>query len=182
MLTAAHCSGIWNVNPNYVASQYLNPYYRRNYNYYNGYDVQGHTVKSGHTAHPVFAYKHYWYYGAIQKQYKTQTGTKSRYHMANKTVCHYGKNSGQSCGQVTQIFRHTSKVVWSSTRFIQVEGSNLKGCGGDSGGPWYSGGTAYGIHSGGTGGSNCTKRGVVAEFTPIVESLAATASTLLTHY
>ncbi len=85
------------------------------------------------------------------------TPTRTFYHAKNKTryadgragmpsvgtsLCKYGKTTGKTCSKVkyrnvsTPRLRHlvmTEKYVSS---------------GGDSGGPWYSGGTAYGIHLG----------------------------------
>jgi streptogrisin C len=67
-------------------------------------------------------------------------------------VCHRGKTTGYSCGTIVSKTHapsyagacggQTCQPVW-----IKVEGSSLACWGGDSGGPWFSGKTALGIHS-----------------------------------
>ncbi|MDE0579886.1 MAG: hypothetical protein OXI29_08435 [bacterium] len=53
--------------------------------------------------------------------------------------------------------------------FVKVEGEYLKGCRGDSGGPFYQGGVAYGIMAGLIGGDhgNCTMKGRTVTFSAI---------------
>jgi hypothetical protein len=68
-------------------------------------------------------------------------------------ACHVGVGSGgglpaQSCGWVTYDNVSPSWVT-NSLEFIQVESPSLKQWPGDSGGPWFYGNTAFGIHSGG---------------------------------
>lgn len=61
---------------------------------------------------------------------------------AGDVICHFGKTSGRSCA-----------AVWDADRDIGdldgmvVMNSDI-GQSGDSGGPWYYGSTAIGIHSG----------------------------------
>ncbi len=101
------------------------------------------------------------------------TGTTTRQSMISRDrqigeyVCHTGMRSGISCGTVQEIdyaFRNsrtcrTADGTYTScdSVFVRVEGPSLKGCGGDSGGPWYRNGVAYGIHTGGRGGTCSTK-------------------------
>jgi hypothetical protein len=66
----------------------------------------------------------------------------------NDVVCHEGRTTGHSCGWVTGDFVSPWWVP-SSGFFIQVEGPFLNQWLGDSGGPWFYGNSAYGIHSGG---------------------------------
>lgn len=69
------------------------------------------------------------------------------------SICHYGRTSGKSCGTVK--YRNVS--IGSLQHMVVMSGATCKG--GDSGGPWYSGGTAYGIHTGltnyGDGNNRC---------------------------
>lgn len=110
------------------------------------------------------------------------TGTEIRAKMKDQYVCHTGKNSGISCGQVTNI---DHMLEWSDdpcldssgaetvcrSVFVKVEGQWLKGCKGDSGGPFYRGGKAYGILAGLIGGNakDCTSRGKTVTFSAINE-------------
>ncbi len=97
----------------------------------------------------------------------------------NDYVCHTGRSSGISCGSIRDINhqpRH-SRACWSSSNvvvecrpeFVLVRGASLKGCHGDSGGPWYRGTVAYGIHKSSTGGDNCKATNVQAIFSAIRE-------------
>lgn len=53
--------------------------------------------------------------------------------------------------------------------FVRVHGPDLQACRGDSGGPWYSGNKAYGIHKASNSGNDCTLEGVYAAFSAIDE-------------
>lgn len=64
-------------------------------------------------------------------------------------VCHWGSNTGYSCG-----------TIWQNDLCMEVDGelgcpyivvNNAKHGVGDSGGPWYYGSVAYGTHVGGAG-------------------------------
>lgn len=68
-------------------------------------------------------------------------------------VCHYGKNSGYSCGSIEDsAFAPPSPYCAGSScqsSYLKISGDDLYGCRGDSGGPWFaSGGKGIGIHSG----------------------------------
>ena len=89
----------------------------------------------------------------------------ARTDMPGDYVCHYGKNSGISCGTVTSInYRpdyDDSCLNWDEEEveclavFVEVQGPSLRACYGDSGGPWYRGGIAYGIHKDSTSTGDC---------------------------
>jgi hypothetical protein len=63
-------------------------------------------------------------------------------------VCHQGDTSGTSCGYVTALFTAPGWVP-DATQFVLVEAPSINEQAGDSGGPWFYGNSAYGIHSGG---------------------------------
>lgn len=65
-------------------------------------------------------------------------------------VCKHYKNSGFNCGSITSK-THDSGAAFNAT-FIRVRRSGVDlSVGGDSGGPVFSGTTAYGIHKSGIG-------------------------------
>ncbi|MCY3891536.1 MAG: hypothetical protein OXG50_16775 [bacterium] len=120
--------------------------------------------------------------------------TESRANMQDDFVCHTGKNSKTSCGRVTNINHQrmsasnpcrdpTGGLVACDSVFVKVEGAYLKGCRGDSGGPFYRGGTAYGIMSGliGDDVNNCTLEGRTVTFSAIDEVQSFLGVSLLTE-
>ncbi len=88
------------------------------------------------------------------------SGDIARMNMQDHYVCHTGMNTGTSCGTVEDISHRpsyygacrygseTGRRINCSSVFVLVEGPSLYSCEGDSGGPWFSYGTAYGIHMG----------------------------------
>ncbi len=94
----------------------------------------------------------------------------SKARMMGNYVCHYGVGSGHSCGTIDDISFSPSYPSACDGKcyhtFVRVNGPNLRTCSGDSGGPWYIGGIAYGIHKGGSN-SSCTSRGDTAIFSAI---------------
>lgn len=66
------------------------------------------------------------------------------------TVCHRGITSGYSCGSVDSVtyqptYANACGTVACASTYIRVSGPNLACSGGDSGGPWFNGQTAFGI-------------------------------------
>lgn len=57
-------------------------------------------------------------------------------------VCHFGRTTGQSCGKVKNPYVNAG----GRTGLVVMDSS--KSDTGDSGGPWFYGGAAYGIHFG----------------------------------
>ena len=98
-------------------------------------------------------------------------GDVSRSNMMGSYICHYGRNSGNSCGTVIDInYRPTHKRSCEgecNNTFVRVTGPNLRACEGDSGGPWYHGSAAYGIQGGSDGGSDCVSGNRFAYFSAI---------------
>lgn len=91
--------------------------------------------------------------------------------MINSYICHYGRSSGHSCGTVDDISYRPSHERSCEKRcgytFVRVRGPLLRVCHGDSGGPWYSGGFAYGILGGGSDLTDCVSTGKTAYFSTI---------------
>ncbi len=107
------------------------------------------------------------------------SSTIPRSKMKNRYACHTGMNSGISCGTIRDIYFQPSypeacydrnnTVISCYMSFVQVEGDFLKGCKGDSGGPWYWNGQAFGIHMGGPKDNPCTTLGGNHFFSAISE-------------
>ena len=97
------------------------------------------------------------------------TGDAPRSKMIDAYLCHYGRKTRETCGDVISIFYRPSSgcETTCNSSFVRVHGDSLKGCKGDSGGPWYYDGTAYGILSGGTKANDCQSGGKYLYFSPI---------------
>ena len=65
-----------------------------------------------------------------------------RYPAKGSKVCKFGRKSGFTCGVITD-----SSFSWRGEGNLVVT-KNAKSEGGDSGGPVFSGHTAYGVHMG----------------------------------
>jgi len=135
IITAAHCSNSQSYNGTslpFKASAYGG-----------SYDVQWHTA-------PGFTVRNLAYDGSSNRYVYS---TMHRNNQAlNSWVCKHGKTTGYTCGFITnKNFRPGDPSSWSAT-FILVhrDGVDLSSTG-DSGGPWFSGNIAYGVHTGGTG-------------------------------
>lgn len=124
--------------------------------------------------------------------YRTNTrcdvsGSKARRNMVKRYrnrivgdyVCHSGRKTGVSCGTVASINyqpNYDGACIDASDNetdcdnvFVKVKGSTLKSCGGDSGGPWYRLGVAYGIHMASAPADNCDDPVSFAIFSAIRE-------------
>lgn len=107
--------------------------------YSGSYDIQWHNA-SGHT-----------YPNTIKVGGGTRaiTATRSRTSQTvGSQVCKQGMTTGYTCGTIATI----SYCASGACTWVQVSGNgtNLSE-GGDSGGPWFSGNTAYGSHTYGMG-------------------------------
>lgn len=76
-------------------------------------------------------------------------------------LCKFGRTTGNTCDDV----RATGTCRNSYCNLVSMQ--NRKADSGDSGGPWYSGNTAYGVHSGGHTASFKMRD----QFTPLHSSL-----------
>lgn len=107
----------------------------------------------------------------------------ARADMQGDFVCHTGASTKFSCGKVTDI-NFTYMYVVSGTNpcldsngagtpcssvFVEMRGTYLKACVGDSGGPVYRGGKAYGIVKSTFDVYNCTSGGKRVIFSAIRE-------------
>lgn len=80
---------------------------------------------------------------------------------AGEVLCHFGRDTGASCDEVR---------VLTSCRddYCNLVDMDVRKAGeGDSGGPWYYGSTAYGIHS----GRHSTLFGYHDQWTPLYNTL-----------
>lgn len=100
----------------------------------------------------------------------------------NAKVFNYGQTSNSQSSGIVKSRNVTHNGAGS---LVQVEGLNLDTEQGDSGGPWWSGRVAYGIHHGSTGGAlapgingNMTK---IAWFTKAKHAEIRTGTTIITQ-
>ncbi len=119
-------------------------------------------------------------------------GTEARANMLGDFVCHQGKKTGVSCGTVMTI---NHQLKWSGKPcrnssgqdvgcehvFVRVHGTNLRGCEGDSGGPFYSNRIAYGILAGGIHVKDCKSGNKWITFSAIREVEAFLGVQVLTE-
>ncbi len=112
------------------------------------------------------------------------TGTAKRDDMMGDYVCHTGKNTGVSCGTVTDITISLTEWYDDGSNacqdqdengiacekvFVEAHGPNMEVCVGDSGGPVYdANGIAYGILTAGNG-AYCGQRNLYIIFSVVNE-------------
>jgi hypothetical protein len=82
-------------------------------------------------------------------------------------ACHYGRFGGYSCGEVSTLTRSVT-FTWagcgcSRTAQNLVGTTGATSTGGDSGGPWFFGNEAYGMHWGVSNGERLFSRAQRAE-------------------
>lgn len=121
------------------------PLYRE---YYGGaFDFQLHRIPSTLTPKP-WAVDNVAYDGT--PYYREITNWLYSFYMTpGNQVCHYGVTSGYSCGFIRANDVCLTVDGESGCPYIEVSGANHAG--GDSGGPWFFGSSAYGIHTAGSG-------------------------------
>lgn len=140
ILTAAHCPN----DESYAG--YSLPFKAERY--YGSYDIQWHTWTGG----SVFDVKPRAKDNSVTG-YRYVTGSRHRDNQAvGEYVCKYGNTTRFNCGYIISKTLNPSYVPNGSATFIVVRRENVDLSNpGDSGGPWYSGGTAFGIMSGHSG-------------------------------
>lgn len=129
--TAGHCGN----------SQSLSGYALtlRGERYSGSYDIQWHNA-SGHTFPNTIK---------VSTSTRAITGQRNRTSQAvGSQVCKQGRTTGYTCGTIATVsYCASGACTWVR---VNGNGSNLSE-GGDSGGPWFSGSTAYGSHTYGMG-------------------------------
>ena len=125
LATAGHCNNSQTYTPTGTSLAY--------YAVYMGWwgDVQWHTSIS-------LTFQDDFYYTASYRRDVSGTAMPTE----GQWLCRYGYVSGNQCDRVYQL-NHCSGSICHLTAMHNDEAS-----GGDSGGPWYSGNTAYGLHQG----------------------------------
>lgn len=63
-----------------------------------------------------------------------------------QTLCRFGHSTGAQCNKVADTYLCVSYDGYNHCNLVRMDSDKANG--GDSGGPWYYGGTAYGIHAG----------------------------------
>ncbi|WP_332644182.1 hypothetical protein [Aeromicrobium sp.] len=124
LITAAHCdNNIWYSGRNSLTYVRKLPANHGDIQYMRGSEGIGQTF----------------YYAVGKYRRITGLGTPS----ANQTLCHFGRgNDKQTCDEVKDVL--TCRGSFCNL----VAMKHRRSSGGNSGGPWYSGGRAYGVHSG----------------------------------
>jgi streptogrisin C len=114
-------------------------------------DVQWHTAPELFVTNRIFDGVN----DAVTPNYRFITATKNRdQQVVGEFVCKYGITTGQTCGTISTKTYQPGWVPSASPTYIYVTGGSVNlSEGGDSGGPWFSGDTAYGTHSGGYNGA-----------------------------
>jgi len=142
--TAGHCSPGPDPGEQYYNGHYL-PMMAEDHS--GSQDVQWHDTPGG-TNRP-------WVYdgiaGGSTPYYRTITGTLGRAGQPEgATTCSYGKTTGYRCGFIVRKDYAPSYIDNANATFIWVHNANNADIAnpGDSGGPWFNGSTAWGIHSG----------------------------------
>lgn len=135
ILTAGHCNDIQYYNG--ISLPMVG-----NEAYFGPYDFQWHTA-------PGFTVRNLAFDGTYNRYIYS---TKHRNNQAiNSWVCHYGMTSGYACGFIIDKNFKPGEPgsTWTPTyMLVHSDDVDLSALG-DSGGPWFSGNTAYGVHSGG---------------------------------
>lgn len=145
LTTAGHCNNsqtFTNVRANQtISSTFLLEYWS------GSRDIQFHSASTPNTSKPARLC-------VGSSSSRIVTGVKSRNAtVLGEPVCKYGKTTGNTCGVVISTVATGASPANAAT-YIRVRntGSRPLGSPGDSGGPWYTGGTALGWHKAGTDG------------------------------
>lgn len=94
--------------------------------------------------HGTFTETRTFYYNATSKRYAHDYGTSP---IVGQTICHYGATSGASCSDIEDVgYTYTGDDGYTYHSLVLME--DYISAGGDSGGPWYYGNRAWGIHHG----------------------------------
>lgn len=105
---------------------------------------QGNYGDIGYYDHGTMDPTRTFYYGSGEKRYADY---RDPYPAVGDPVCRYGITTGRHCGAVIES-NICAGSVCGLTLSDMESGTHCRG--GDSGGPWFNGGTAYAIHGGAT--------------------------------
>lgn len=83
--------------------------------------------------------------------WRNMTGTVNRSAQSvGSQVCKYGNTTGYGCGLITSTSHRAANTPSATATYIRVSKNGLTlTAGGDSGGPWFNGNSAYGVHHAG---------------------------------
>lgn len=130
--TAGHCSNSLTINDNAFSARISLTFEDEHEGAWG--DLQRHSVPSEHTLVNTIRYGH----GQNQFREITATGVP----MEGEWLWKYGKSTGQTVDRVYRLNVSSDHIEGL------VAMHNRKARRGDSGGPWFNGATAYGIHHG----------------------------------
>ena len=134
--TAGHCG-----NATTYEDDWLGMIFRQE-QYSGSYDIQWHSAGCGITYNNEFD---------SGLGIRSVTGSLSRSQQSvGAWVCKHGRTTGLTCGSIDSKNVNPNYVPSGQSTFIRVDAGDVPlSLPGDSGGPWFSGNTAYGTHSGG---------------------------------
>ena len=143
LLTAGHCSNsqwwAWFSSPSVHYGATWNGEFADSYR-----DFQWHTLDASFPPQPQ-----YYGSGTTPGTQIQVLGTTSRASAMGHYVCHRGKTTGWSCGQIVSInYNYNAHAYPSPRSSTWIRTNNISCAGGDSGGPLAIGNGAYGIFSG----------------------------------
>lgn len=139
VITAGHCNSTQAFNTRAL------PYQSEAYG--GSHDVQWHTAPAElHVTNRIWD----GLFDASTPNYRFIDGTRPRsLQFIGEVVCKYGMTTGATCGTISSTTFTPGYVPSAAATFIVVtSGTQDQSEPGDSGGPWYSGSTAYGVMSG----------------------------------
>ncbi len=145
-LTASHCEGLNQMDENDgsggVTLTFSAPFASEHIGTFG--DIEWHTTS--HVDYPEF-------WSTATSRRPVQGRIANSQISQNAFVCHFGRSSGYSCGNVSSVSTN-STFEWAGcggctvTARDMVAVVNANSAGGDSGGPWFNSYTAWGIHHG----------------------------------
>lgn len=141
--TAGHCPDSQSYNNRSLSYQ--------SGQFYGAVDAQWHTAPDFYPTNRAWDGQS----DATTPYYRNITATKTRaQQVVGEFVCKFGMTSGYTCGTISSTtFAPTDYLPGATSDYVKVDSSTQdQSEGGDSGGPWFSGETAYGIMSGGYAG------------------------------
>lgn len=148
-LTNAHCGDLYSTTSCALTFDFTSPSCWRDHAYGASHDVQWRTVVGD------YATAQFWDGSAYRPVYTSYSWSAQQ---VGWYTCHYGQGSGYSCGTIaSKTYQPTYPGACPggpcNFDWMLVSGSSLACGAGDSGGPWFVAGSAYGVHKGSPGSS-----------------------------